>query len=461
MQTLTSFNSPQLRKIHSGKVRESFGWGEDQRILVVTDRISAFDRVLDTPIPFKGAVLNSLSNWWFEQTASIVDNHFVRQLAPNVTLVREAAPIPVEMVVRGYLTGSMWRRYVKGKRNFCGLKIQDGLSENYRFPIPIITPTTKEDVDREMSPTELIENGWTTKEHWERMEELALRLFQHGTQVLESRGLLLADTKYEFGVVDGEVVLIDEVHTPDSSRMWPADRYAEDPGSVVQLDKEFVRIWLREASADGVVPSALPQDIVEETSRRYCDLFERVTGKPLPQSGLGKTGIWSKLVDQQFIKDGYVAIVMGSKADQEHGAQLAKLLRPYGVAVDVRVASAHKNGEDVAALAKEYNDSVEPGAVIAVAGLSNGLGGALAANLSIPVINCPPFGDGTDMALNIHSSLMMPSNVPASTVLKPQNAALAALRALNLQRLRTRFTHEIGEMKAQLRADDAELRSSI
>lgn len=458
MDMLTSFSSPQLEKIHSGKVRESFRWGDDQRLIVVTDRISAFDRVLDTPIPYKGAVLNCLSDFWFRQTADIVDNHVVRLITPNVTLVRNAVPIRVEMVVRGYLTGSMWQRYKKGKRNFCGLKIQDDLEMNYRFPVPIITPTTKEDVDREMSPTELIEQGWTDKDNWERMEETALRLFQAGTALLESRGLLLADTKYEFGVIDEKLVLIDEIHTPDSSRIWPADRYAENKATVQQLDKEFVRIWLREATRDGVMPSALPADIVSETSRRYLELYEKVTGEPLPRAGLGKEGIRAALVAEGMIKDGFVAVVMGSKADEENGRKLAQILRSYGVAVALRIASAHKNGEDVATLAREYNESVEPGAVIAVAGLSNGLGGALAANLTIPVINCPPFRDETDLALNIHSSLMMPSNVPAATVLKPRNAALAALRSLNLHRLRGRFLEEIELTKAQLRAADEEIR---
>jgi len=207
------------------------------------------------------------------------------------------------------------------------------------------------------------------------------------------------------------------------------------------------------------MPTRLPEEILVETSRRYLDLFEKVTGEPLP--GLEthvKARVCRDLLEAGYIKDGYVAIVMGSTRDMEHARRIADVLEGYDVVVDLRVASAHKNGEDVVRIADEYNACVEPGAVIAVAGLSNGLGGALAANLGIPVINCPPFADGTDMALNINSSLMLPSQTPASTIVRPENAAAAALRALNLHRLRDCFAVERAETKAELRRQDREVR---
>ena len=456
---MSTFSTPQLEKIHSGKVRESFRLDDDHRLIVVTDRVSAFDSVLETPVPNKGAVLNSLSNFWFSKTERIVPNHVVAPIGTNATVVREAKPILVEMVVRGYVTGSMWRRYKKGKRNFCGLKIPNGLQKNERLPLPIITPTTKEESDREMTPTELIDGGWVDRATWEEMEKVSLHMFQAGTEILSKRGLILADTKYEFGMVNGTLTAIDEVHTPDSSRMWLQEQYDEDPTSVQQLDKEYVRQWLLGAQDGGRIPSRLPEEILVETSRRYLNLYEMVTGDPLP--GLEthvKSRVYRDLLEAGYIKDGYVAIVMGSSRDMEHARRIAESLEQYDVVVDMRVASAHKNGEDVVRIADEYNACVEPGAVIAVAGLSNGLGGALAANLAIPVFNCPPFADGTDMELNINSSLMLPSQTPASTIVRPENAAAAALRALNLHRLRDCFAVERAETKAELRRQDREVR---
>ena len=459
MNCLPSFYSPQLELLHRGKVRESFRIDDRSRMIVVTDRLSAFDRVLSSPIPGKGAVLNSLSNFWFERTGKIIGNHLVSQVDPNITVVREAQPIRVEMVVRGYLTGSMWRRYRKGKRNFCGLKIPNGLSMNDRFPAPIITPTTKGDTDEDVSPSEIFERDLASREVFQRLERASLRLFKDGTNFLEKRGLLLVDTKYEFGLVDGEVVLIDEIHTPDSSRFWFQDQYESNPETVEQLDKEFVRQWLLTRQAAGQPrPDTLPQHVVEETSRRYLRLYELVTGHAvaMPEENV-RTRICRSLVAEGLIKDGFVVLVMGSPRDQEYAAKIRAELEGYGIMAQMRVASAHKTPVEVARLAAQLSQSIEPGAVIAIAGLSNGLGGALAANTSLPVFNCPPFADLADLTVNLNSSLMMPSGTPAATVLRPGNAAQAALRSLNLQRLRDRFALEMEETRADLATADREL----
>jgi len=459
MSCLFNFSSPQLHRIHSGKVRESFRVDDETRLIVVTDRLSAFDSVLRTPIPHKGAVLNSLSNFWFEKTRRIVDNHVVRVIDPNITLVREAEPIRLEMIVRGYLTGSMWRRYKKGKRNFCGLKIPNGLRKNERFPVPILTPTTKGETDEDISPTEAFQQGLVARETYQQMEQASLRLFKQASALLEKRGLILVDTKYEFGLIDGKVVLIDELHTPDSSRFWFLEEYEEDRMQVEQLDKEFVRVWLMNARKKGRFPDTLPDDIVEETSERYLRLFELVTGHALEVSTESiRSRIWRTLVSEGLISEGFIAIVMGSAADLAHCERIKAAVEDYGIAVEMRVVSAHKTPSDVAALAREYNESIEPGAVIAVAGLSNGLGGALAANMTLPVFNCPPFKNGTDMMLNINSSLMMPSRTPAATVMRPGNAAMAALRSLNLPGLKERFSREIAEMQEELRQADRNIR---
>ena len=461
MNTIQTVCTPQLKTLHRGKVRDSLRVDDATRLLVVSDRLSAFDRVLDTPIPLKGEVLSRLSNWWFEQTADVVPNHVIRAVDPIATLVREVVPIRVEMIVRGYLTGSMGRAYDSGVRTFCGVDLPDGLKPNQRFPQPLVTPTTKEKSDREISPAEIASEGWTTAARYEQMKEIALRLFERGTRLLAEKGLILVDTKYEFGLLGDELVLIDEIHTPDSSRMWDRAAYDRDPAKVEAHDKEYVRAWLRKNRKNGEYPVELPREVVDETTRRYVEIYERVTGRKLelatedPRARLARN-----LHLEGLIQDGFVAIVMGSKADLEHANKMKAVIENYGVFADLRVASAHKNGEDLVPLLAEYAAAIEPGAIIAVAGLSNGLGGALAANSGLPVISCPPFKDGMDMLLNLNSSLMMPSQVPAMTVVKPKEAALAALRALNLTRLKDLFRREIAEMKDGLRRDDREIREA-
>jgi fusion protein PurCD len=461
MSTLPSICTPQLKTIHRGKVRDSLRVDDATRLLVVSDRLSAFDRVLDTPVPMKGEVLSRLSNWWFGQTADVVPNHVLRVVDPIATLVKEVEPIRIEMIVRGYLTGSMGRAYDAGVRTFCGVDVPDGLKPNQRFPQPLVTPTTKEKNDREISPAEIVAEGWTTAERYEQMKAVALRLFERGSRILAEKGLILVDTKYEFGLLNGELVLIDEIHTPDSSRMWDQAAYDKDPLQVESHDKEYVRAWLRANRRNGEYPTELPDDVVRETTRRYVDIYERITGEKLDVTTEDpRTRLARNLHAAGLIKDGFVAFVMGSRADIEHANKMKAVVESYGVYADVRVCSAHKNGEDLPELLAEYDPAIEPGAIVAIAGLSNGLGGALAANSCLPVISCPPFKDGVDMLLNLNSSLMMPSAVPNMTVVKPKEAAAAALRALNLPRLKDRFREEIVEMKERLRYDDREIREA-
>ncbi len=460
MECLIDFSTPQLEKIHTGKVRESLRIDDTTRMIVVTDRLSAFDSVLKTPIPHKGAVLNGISDFWFEKTRDIIGSHFLKMIDPNVTLVKEAIPIRVEMIVRGYLTGSMWRGYQQGKRDFSGVQAMDGMVKNQKFPQPIVTPTTKEKSDREISPVDLVREGWTKQDTYEQMEQVTLQLFDLATNILVEKGIILVDTKYEFGLIDGKLVLIDEVHTPDSSRFWRAEDYEKHPESAEQIDKEYVRQWLLKNKVNGKYPDTLPNDVVKETSRRYLEIYKMVTGKELEVSENTsiKARVCQNLVREGLIKDSYVAIIMGSPSDLEHCKKIQSYLEKYDIMTDLRVVSAHKNGEEIVNMAKEYNDSIEPGAVIAVAGRSNGLGGALAANLNIPVFNCPPFKDNVDMLININSSLLLPSKTPAATVVHPDNAAYAALRSLNLYRLRETFSQEIETIKTSLKDTDREVR---
>ena len=462
MKSLIKFSSPQLKTLHNGKVRDSIRIDKKTRMIVVSDRISAFNKNSQTPIPEKGAILNSITNFWFEKTRHIIDNHFIKQIDPNISLVKEADPIRVEMIVRAYLTGSMWRGYEQGQRVFSGVTVPDGLTKNEAFPTPILTPTTKDKYDTEITEEEIIKRKLVSKKVYQKMKEKALELFQVGSDHLAEQGIILVDTKYEFGLLGKKLILIDEIHTPDSSRFWRAEDYEKNPVKAEQIDKEFVRQWLLKNKKNGQVPDQLPAKVVEETSRRYKDIYQLITGKKFEDTTLD-TGVrnYHNVVNEGLIKPGFIAIIMGSTSDLKHCEKIASYLKDYDVAVDFRVTSAHKNGERIEDIATEYNNAIEPVVVIAVAGRSNGLGGALAANLNIPVINCPPFSDKADLHINVFSSIMMPSSTPAMTVIHPDNAAKAALRALNIPSIRAQLSEDIKAIKTKLIEDDNKLRNSL
>lgn len=273
---------------YQGKVRDTYATGDGRLVLVTTDRISAFDHVLPRAIPFKGQVLNQVAAFFFEATEDVIDNHVLEVPDPNVTVAVECEPIPVEFVVRGYLAGHAWRVYRDGGRELCGKSLPDGLRQNSRLPEPILTPATKADEghDEDISRRQILERGTLDAETFDRLRDAALRLFERGTELARERGLLLVDTKYEFGrSPGGDLVLIDEVHTPDSSRYFYADSYEEllerdEPQR--QLSKEFVREWLMDQGFQGrsgeTVPD-LPDELRRRVARRYIELFETVTGR--------------------------------------------------------------------------------------------------------------------------------------------------------------------------------------
>lgn len=272
-----------------GKVRDVYV-RDDQVVLITTDRQSAFDRVL-AAIPFKGQVLNQLAAWWFEHTADIVANHVRSVPDPNITVARPVRIVPVEMVVRGYITGvtstSLWQNYSRGVREFCGNRLPEGLRKNQQLERPLLTPTTKSEThDESISPAEIVARGLLTQAQWDELAEIALRLFARGQEIALRGGLILVDTKYEFGWDgDGRLCLADEIHTPDSSRFWKAATYAErhaagqEPES---FDKEFLRLWFVEHCdpyRDAELPKA-PDDLVAELSARYIECYEALTGCP-------------------------------------------------------------------------------------------------------------------------------------------------------------------------------------
>src|SRR3990167_7961594 len=286
-EVLKETNFANLGAKKTGKVRDIY-IQKDRLILVTTDRHSSFDRII-AHIPWKGQVLNQISAFWFEQTKDIVPNHLLAIPDPNVTVGKKCKTVPVEAVVRGYLTGvtdtAIWTRYGKGKRDFGNVVLPDGMKKNQKLPHPLFDPTTKEDThDRAISLKEMVAEGLVTTELLEQIEQTAIALFTRGEEIAKSRGLILVDTKYEFGTDEnGKLVLIDEIHTPDSSRYWMLGSYEERIAKGEEpeyFDKEFMRLWFKENCdpyKDATLPDA-PQELVEELSRRYIQMYEQITG---------------------------------------------------------------------------------------------------------------------------------------------------------------------------------------
>lgn len=294
--TDTNFNFPGQTKVYKGKVREVYYLEADLLVMVATDRLSAFDVVMPKGIPYKGQILNQIATQMMEATSDIVPNWLTATPDPNVAVGMKCEPFKVEMVIRGYLAGHAAREYKAGKRLLCGVTMPDGMKENDKFPEPIITPATKAEMgdhDEDISKENIIKRGIVSKEDYEVLEDYTKKLFDFGTKISASRGLILVDTKYEFGKTsDGKIVLIDEIHTPDSSRYFYADGYKErqDRGEAQkQLSKEFVRQWLIEQGFQGLEGQKVPEmsdDYIQSVSERYIELYEKITGSKFVKADL-------------------------------------------------------------------------------------------------------------------------------------------------------------------------------
>lgn len=278
----------------SGKVRDIYDNGDGTLSIITTDRYSAFDRVL-AAVPYKGQVLNQLSLWWFDQLKDIVPNHVIRAIDTNIVLVKKVRPLPIEVIVRGYITGvtstALWTNYNNGQRDFGDFTLPEGMRKNQKLPQPVLTPTTKSDLgDKNVSTKEIVEMGLLDLALWQKISDIAIKVFKRGQELALKRGLILVDTKYEFGIDDaGNLLLIDEVHTPDSSRYWQADSYQErfDKGEEQKnFDKEFLRLWFKDNCDpynDKVLPQA-PEEMIIELSKRYIQIYEQISGLPLESS---------------------------------------------------------------------------------------------------------------------------------------------------------------------------------
>lgn len=291
----TDFHFPKQKSLYVGKVRDVYDINDEYLVMLVSDRISAFDVVLPEGIPYKGQVLNQIASKFLDATADIVPNWKIAVPDPMVTVGHKCEPFKVEMVIRGYLSGHAWREYKSGRRSICGIAMPEGMKENQKFPEPIITPTTKalEGHDEDISREEIIATGLVSREDYEALEKYTRALFQRGTEIAAKMGLILVDTKYEFGKKDGKIYLIDEIHTPDSSRYFYAegyeDRLSKDEKQK-QLSKEFVREWLMDNGFQGLDGQKVPEmtsDVVKGIAERYIELYENITGEKFEK---GETG---------------------------------------------------------------------------------------------------------------------------------------------------------------------------
>ena len=297
--TQTNFEFPNQVDVYHGKVRDVYNINNDYLVMIVTDRISAFDVVLPKGIPYKGQVLNQLAEKFLKATEDIVPNWRISTPDPNVTIGHHCKPFKVEMVIRGYLTGHAWRTYKSGLRTLCGVDLPEGMKEHQKFDQPIITPSTKADEghDEDISKEEIIAKGIVSKEDYEQLENYTRAIFKRGTELAAERGLILVDTKYEFGKKDGKIFLIDEIHTPDSSRYFYADEYfhrLDNDLPQKQLSKEFVREWLMENGFQGKENQTIPEmttTFVDSVTSRYIELYEKVSGSPFQKDDSTKPSV--------------------------------------------------------------------------------------------------------------------------------------------------------------------------
>ena len=301
---MSEFSFPNQTAFYRGKVRDVYSIGSNWLVMIASNRISAFDVILPRPIPYKGQVLNQIAAYMLNATRDICPNWLVDVPAPNVSIGKRCEPFKIEMVVRGNLTGHAWRTYAEGKRILCGVTMPDGMKENDYFPSPIITPSTKasEGHDEDISAEEIIKTGLATTDEWNFLSDYALQLFARGKEIAAKQGLILVDTKYEFGKIDDTIYLMDEIHTPDSSRYFYADGFEErqDKGErQKQLSKEFVREWLIAndfMGKEGQVVPEMTDEWIDTISKRYIELFERVTGRKFVQENLDDKAIEERVV---------------------------------------------------------------------------------------------------------------------------------------------------------------------
>jgi phosphoribosylaminoimidazole-succinocarboxamide synthase len=409
-----------MEPVYTGKVRNVYDLGGNYLLMEATDKVSSFDRHIGT-IKDKGVMLNQMSTLMFDKTRHIIQNHFISSRG-NTMLVRKTTPFKIEVIVRGYITGntntSLWTHYANGSRNYCGVILPEGLVKNQKLEEPVVTPTTKGEVDEPISREDITAKGYMTLDEVDYVYKKALELFNHGTRIAARAGFILVDTKFEFGRAhdNGEIILIDEVLTCDSSRYWLMGTYNQrfsEGKEPEKLDKDKVRDWVKENVSDPYnepIPE-IPDNIKLQVHDAYLRFYSAICSHHVPRENIA-------------------VIFSGSEKDEAHVNKIKKCLTEQNIHYVSYVASAHKKPRLVLDLIQTYDKNVNFNKVayITVAGRSNALSGVVAANSIRPVIACPPFGDKDDMMVNINSTLQCPSNVPVMTILEPSNVALSIKR---------------------------------
>ena len=425
-----------LTNIYEGKVRNVYDIGNNALLLEATDRTSGFNKHL-CEIPGKGILLNKMSEFWFNKTRHIIPNHLLYS-KNRYSVVKKCSPFKIEVIVRGYITGStetsLWTHYKNGSRNYCGIEFPDGLVKNQKLEAPVVTPTTKDENDRPITPEEIVRDKYMTQEEMDYVFTKALELYNYGAEYAESKDLILVDTKYEFGKdMKGNIILIDEVHTCDSSRYWKKNTYNErfkEGKSPEKYDKDQIRDWVNTQCDPykDAIPE-IPQDVIDLVYYSYITFYKQLVNRELITDNISKEDL-VEFYYKHIYKRNKAFILYGSKKDEKHIDNIIFHLEKNNIYYESRLASAHKNTETVL---KILNDNKNERLVwITVAGRSNALSGVVAANTTQPCIACPPFKDNLDMMTNVQSTLQMPSFVPVMTVLDTCNLALSVKRILEL-----------------------------
>jgi len=428
--------------IKQGKVRDIYDCGQ-YLIMAHTDRLSAGDKHI-TNIDGKGHILSKISKFWFNKTSNIVNNHVI-QYHNNYLVCKKCTVIPVEFVVRGYITGnsktSLWKNYNDGARTYCGITFEDGLIKNQKLDQPVVTPTTKGETDELISLQYIIDNNILNQDNLKFVISKCYELYNYGNSVAREHGLILVDTKYEFGITcEDEIILIDEIHTPDSSRYWFADTYKErfdNNEEPEKLDKDCIRDFVLPFDKPNYnKPVIIPDILKDRVKHAYESVYNKLTNDIDINSKLisfDKAFINDDINELRNIYDINIAIILyGSNSDINHVREIVNQLNKLNIPNECYQLSAHKQTRELLELLDKLNTINKKIIYITVAGRSNALSGVVAGyNKKFPVIACPPFNDKIDMIVNINSSLQLPSNTPVMTIIEPNNVALSCYRIFN------------------------------
>lgn len=454
LQSQYEFDDSIYNSKRQGKVRDIYDIGYGLIAFVHSDRLSAFDKYI-CDVPLKGQLLNHTNSWWLKQTKHIIPNHYVYH-TNNLLIAKKCKPILLEVIVRGYITGnsktSLWTLYQNDKHYVYGLtdsQIPKNLKKDQKLPNILVTPTTKDEHDMPLSPDDIVKGGYLSRAQWDYISKCAVRLYKYGAELARQQGLILVDTKYEFGFdMNGEITLMDEIHTCDSSRYWLLDEYQtcfENGTTQKNLDKDHIRRYIQKnypafVTNDDTNPPNIPEPEVYNVRNAYLTLYHKLSNDSrlsLTQIDYDSNSSLKSSLVSNYFRDYHdmVVILAGSVTDRPFVNKIKERLNSSNIYSQVHFYSAHRQTNEVMRILEHYNNFKEIDrkiVYVTVAGRSNALSGVVAANTQFPVFACPPFQDKLDMMVNINSTLQMPRNVPVMTVLDVDNLAISISRILQL-----------------------------